>query len=253
MKKKIAKAIGAVAALLVLAAVGVRGYMVWERSQDLLPTFTPVPDGPRAPTRSFLGLELRKTLLPEAETVFRGVGADCKNSSMRVLMEAKRRDVQKAMADAKEKGEDPDAVSGASLANYRSKKERNPQIRLQCENVPLTAFTDRERAPGEPLYWLIIFDSEKHPLRHTSVSRRIMDMAVAEEEWRSAVESMTKNFGAPTVLKGPSGSGDPFPAGAYYQADWKFADVEAQVVAFRINNFVRLQERVEVPWPVTAE
>lgn len=252
MKKKIAKALGAVVVLLVVAAFGVRGYMVWEQGQDLLPTFMPVPDGPRAPKNSFLGLEVRKTTLPEAETVYRGVGANCLNSSMRALMEAKRKTVQKAMADAKERGEDPDTVSGASLANYRSKKERNPQIRLACEHVPLNAFNDRERAPGEDLYWLIIFDSAEHPLRHTSVSRRLQDTAVAAEEWRSAVEAMTRRFGAPTKLKDLPGSGDPFPMGVPFTASWDFADIHAEVNAFLVGKEVRFTEKVEVPWPIST-
>ncbi len=252
--KRVGIGLGTVVVVLVAVAGGIRGYMVWQQGQDLLPEFQPVPDGPRAPTREFLGLQIGNIGLPEAEVYFRGLGATCNNSSFRALMGARRKDVIKKMEEVKASGGDPDTVSGASLVNYRSKKERNPQVRLSCDDVPVTAFADRERAPGEGLYWLMIFDSEKHPLRHTSVSRRINDFAVAGEEWRSAYDNMVKRFGAPSkVVREPPSSGDPFPEAAHYEVRWTFADLEAKLVAFRLGKFVRLEERVEVPWPIVVE
>lgn len=252
-KKKLAIGLGSSVVVLAAAAGGIRGYMVWEQGQDLLPELQPVPAGPRAPRRDFLNLEVRETTLSEAEVVYRGAGATCANSSFRALMKSRREVVKKEMEVVKAAGGDADAVSGASLVNYRSKKERNPQVRLSCDDVPVTAFTDRPRAAGDGLYWLMVFDSDKHPLRHTSVSRRINDFAVADEEWRSAMDAFVARFGAPTNVREPPQQGDPFPPGSYFEANWTFADVSAQLVAFRVDNAVRFQERVEVPWPVTTE
>lgn len=246
MNKKALVIAAGTLALLGAAAGGVRLFMVWRQSQDLLPEFIDVPAGPRTPRREFLGLEVGKSSVGDAELVAQQAGATCENSSMRALMAAKREQTKKQMADAEARGDDPDGVTGASLANYHSKKERNPQVRLACDKVALASFTDRARVPGDPLYWLIIFDSPTHAVRHTSVSRRI-DLDLVGEEWQSAVDNMTKRFGAPTKLKPPEGD---VAANAYYEAKWQFADLEAQVSAFRIGNKARFMERVEVPWPV---
>jgi hypothetical protein len=254
LKRKIALSFGATIVVLVAAAGGVRAYMVWKQGQDELPTFIDVPEGPRAPNHAFLGLEVGKSTVEEAEVLYRGLGVECGQSSFRALMESKRKQTIKAMEAAKAAGGDPDAVSGASLVNYRSKKERNPQVRLACEHVPLASFKDRERASGDDLYWLIIFDSPKHPLRHTSISRRLKDTAFAEEEWRDAVEAMTRKFGAPTTLRAPGDKpGIPFGPGTVYTASWKFADLEAEVKALRIGDDIRFSETVEVPWPVRTQ
>ena len=45
------------------------------------------------------------------------------------------------------RGEDPDAVTGASRVNYRSPKEANPQVRLACNDVPSSKLADAERPP----------------------------------------------------------------------------------------------------------
>jgi hypothetical protein len=249
--------LGAGGLLLALAAAagGVRGFMVWQQRQDLLPELIDVPAGPRAPRREMLGLELGRTTLPEAEVVYRGVGVECVNTSFRALMEARRRQVKEKMEAAAARGDAPDGVTGASLVEYRSKKERNPQVRLSCEGVRPDAFGDRPRAPGAPLYWLLIFDSEKHPLRHTSISRRIADPAVAAEEWRSALDAMTRRFGAPTDRVGPvdDAGASMFDQGAYYQVSWRFADLHAEVHAFRVGRDVRFTEKVEIPWPVRSD
>lgn len=248
MPKRKALAIAAgVLALLGAAAGGVRAYMVWQQSRDVLPTFVDVPAGPRAPAeaRAFLGLTIGKSTLADAEALAREKGVTCENSSMRALMQAKREDTKKKMAEAEARGEDPDGVTGASLANYRSKKERNPQVRLACENVAASTFTDRARVAGDGLHWLVIFDSPAHALRHTSVSRRV-DPGVLGGEWRSAVEAMTARLGAPTTVKGDG-------EGAYSEAKWEFADLKAEVTAFKVGAKARFTERVEVPWPVRVE
>ena len=251
MRRKILLALAVVVAVLGAAAGGVRGYLVWRNSQDELPALVDVPAGIRAPTREFLGLAIGRSTLAEAELAYRSAGVTCGNSSFRAIMAANREQTKKKMAEAEARGDDPDGVTGASLANYRSKKERNPQIRLACEGVPVSTFSDRERAAGEPLYWLIIFDNERHALRHTSITRRIADPAIAAEEWRSAIDNLTRRFGAPSRLKAPEGSD--VPKGAYYEAKWQFADLEAQVTAFRIGDSVRFTEKVEVPWPVRVD
>ena len=246
MNKKILVIAAGTLALLGAAAGGVRLYMVRQQAQDVLPAFVDVPAGSRAPRREFLGLEVGVSNVADAELVATQAGAVCENSSFRALMEAKRQDTKEKMAEAEARGDDPDGVTGASLANYRSKKERNPQVRLACDKVPVSAFTDRARVPGDPLYWLLIFDSPAHAMRHTSVSRRI-DMDLVNEEWQSAVDNMTKRFGAPSTLKAPEAD---IAKGAYYEAKWEFADLHAQVSAFKIGDKARFTERVEVPWPV---
>lgn len=242
MKKALLIAAG-VLALLGAAAGGVRLFMVWRQSQDLLPEFVDVPAGPRAPTREFLGLKIASSTVADAELVAKQANVVCENSSFRALMAAKREDIKEKMAEAEAKGDDPDGITGASLVNHRSKKERNPQVRLACSKVPLTTFDDRPRVPGDALYWLIIFDSPAHALRHTSVSRRI-EPDLLDEEWRVAVDTMTRRFGAPSKLKEVE---------TIREAKWEFADLQAQVTAFKIGKSVRFTERVEVPWPVRVE
>lgn len=254
LKRKIAVGTAAFIVLLAGAAVGVRSYMVWKQNQDELPAFNEVPAGPRAPTRDFLGLTVGRSTVEDAEVLYRGLGVECGESSMRALMAAGRAKIAREMEAARAAGRDPDAVSGASAVNYRSKKERNPQVRRACEHVPLSSFNDRDRWPGDELYWLIIFDSPKHPLRHTSISRRLTDVAAAEEEWRSAVELMTKKFGAPTTMRGiDENPGVPFGPGKLYKAVWRFADLQAEVKALRIGEDIRFTETVEVPWPVRTD
>lgn len=248
MKRAVKIAVG-VLALLGLAAGGVRVFMVRDRSRDVLPELVDVPAGRRAPAqaRTFLGLTIGKTTLAEARAKAAALGVQCNDSSVRALMQAKRDDTKRKMAEAEARGEDPDGVTGASLANHRSKKERNPQVRLSCEKVALTSFSadgDRARADGEPLYWLIIFDSPEHPLRHTSLSRRVDQSALAAE-MDSAVAAMSKRMGAPPTTSKPLTD-----AAAYAEAKWEYADLKAEVTAIRVGSKARVSERVEVPWPV---
>jgi hypothetical protein len=239
--------------VLVFATVAVRGYMVWNRTRTVLPDYVEMPAGPRAPSTDFLGLAIGKDTLPAVEVAYRRQGVTCVNTSMRALMQAKRDETKQKMAEAEKRGEDPDGVTGASLANYVSKKERNPQVRLSCTKVDAGGFTDRKRSPGAGL-WLIIFDSEESPLRHTSFQRGLSDATVALAEWNAAVDSITTRFGAPTRLEAPRADDpEPIKGGAYFVAEWAFADLKIDVTLFRIGGRITLQERAEVPWPVRPD
>ena len=226
--------------------------MVWQRSRDVLPEMVDVPDGPRAPRREFLELSVGRSTLADAELLAKAKGVECLDTSMRAIMESKRAKVKEEMAAAEARGDDPDGVTGASLAKGRSKREQNPQVRLRCD-VPYGAFSDRPRVEGAPLYWLMIFDSARHALRHTSVQRKFTDKTLAVDEYRAGVEALTKVLGAPSSVKEPTTTADDiFPSGAMFQAEWKFADLRAEVVASNFGS-IRVMERMEVPWPVRVD
>ena len=252
MLKKILIAAVALVVVGVGGAYGFHLWMVWDRTRDVLPEFHEPGPGPRAPMHSFLGVDIGTSTVADVAALWGAKGADCKDSSIRALMESKRQDVHKKMADAKAKGEDPDGVTGASLANYHSKKERNPQVRLACKVAP-SAFSDRDRVEGDVLYWLIIFDSKDLPARHTSVQRAFTDAAPAANEYRSAVDAFTKVLGPPTSVKEtPPRDGVVLAPGAMLRSTWNFADLTAEVSAMHLNS-IRVMERMEVPWPVRPD
>ncbi|HEY4223640.1 MAG TPA: hypothetical protein VGO62_19925 [Myxococcota bacterium] len=233
------------------AGYGHHLYSQWNNTRDVLPVFTEPGPGTRAPAHDFVGIELGKSTVADATALGVALGADCDNSSMRALMEKNRQKVQQAMADAKAKGEDPDGVTGASQANYHSKKEQNPQVRLSCYIEP-DKLTDRRRAPGAKLYGLFIFDSKDLPARHASVQREIADPTVALTEYRAAIDEMTKKLGPPTATHGEPRVDGTVPVGTLLKTEWKFADVTAEVSAVNLSG-IRVMERMEVPWPVRAD
>jgi hypothetical protein len=250
--KKVAVRVAVVLSLIVVAAFGVRGYMVWERTRDVLPAFTPVPVGEKAPRFQLVDAVVGETKLPEVKARLEAAGLACRDTSMRGLMKLGRETARQKMAEAEAKGEDPDAVSGASRAYYYSKKEQNPQVQWTCERIPLRSFSDenlREHI-GDVTF---IFDSEEHPLRYVVVSRKFKkgeDALVAAErslEKFAVFGPPTKKSGAPVLEPGKP----PFPRYSPVKSQWSFADRRAEVVVMNLGpRGVDVRELVEVPWPV---
>jgi hypothetical protein len=254
--KKIVVRVLVVAAALVAAAFGVRAFMVWDRTRDVLPEFSPVPPGPRAPSVTLLGVEPGKTRFADVQALTTSLGYACRDTSMRGLMKQGREDVQKKMAEAKAAGEDPDTVSGASRAYYYSKKERNPQVQWSCEDV------DVSRVPGagydaEPRTTLsFVFDSEELPLRYVMVSRKFTSQSAAVAA-RDASLARFAFLGAPTTSVGAPNldpSQKAFERLHPVSTEWAFADrrVTVSVMNFGPQKGIDVREIVEIPWPVTT-
>lgn len=138
--------------------------------KDVLPTFSEPGPGPRAPSARALGFLVGSSLLPAVRASLKSAGLDCPDTSMRALMQQARDQTRREMEARKARGEDPDAVTGASRVNYRSPKEANPQVRLACSDTPSGKLTDAQR-PASRGRLLLVFDSPLHPLRHVSFER----------------------------------------------------------------------------------
>lgn len=246
--------VGVVALLLVVAAFGIRGYMVWDRTRDVLPAFAPIPDGPRAPPLSLLGLTPGQSTLAEVQALTSSLGVTCRDTSMRGLMQAGRDEAHRKIAEAKARGEDPDTVSGASRAGYYSKKEQNPQIQWACDDVDLGRLP-AAAMPSEPKADLVfVFDSADLPLRYITVSRKFMSQAAALAARTEAL--------ARYVALGPSttsmGEPDLDPTHKIFERlrlvtrAWEYADrrVTVTVMNFGPTRGIDVRETLEIPWPI---
>ncbi len=246
----------AVVAFLAAAAFGVRSYMVWDRRRDKLPAFTEIPPGQRAPKGQTIlfGLDVGRSTLTNVEAWEAARGLKCVNTSMRALMEEKRQEIKRQMKEAKANGDDPDGVTGASLADYHSRKEQNPQVRLSCEDVAGAALADRPR-DDEKGRVLIVLDSDKLPVRHISFAPKFTDPALALEKLKAATAAMTARFGPPTKSVNGAPDGDePFPPLKIFKREWRFTDLRAEVSAMSFGKRgVEVKETLEVPWPVRSD
>lgn len=209
--------------------------------------------GPRAPTAKVLGVDLGATTFAEVEALTGRLGLSCKDTSIRAMMEAKR----KAELDkARERGED--AVSSASWMKKKSKREGNPQVRYSCVDVDAAALPDRKRPPSKGRY-LLVFDSADLPLRHVSYQRTFEDHALALADFEDAVRSLTAVFGEPTSRMGELPVADAsgvvtFPPARNIEVRWDFADLVAKVTALQFGRKkVTISERVEVPHGVRPD
>ena len=219
---------------------------------DELPQFTEPAPGVRSPVARGLGFELGSTTLASLKTTLSESHLDCPNTSMRALMDQARQAKREEIAAAKAKG--VDTVAGASMLYRRSPKERNPQVRISCNEVTAEHLKDRARAPSKGRL-LFVFDSPKHPVRHVSYARtfRSIDDTLAVQEFHAAQAAMTSLYGVPQSA--PNGEiALPLPIYRAYAATWKFADLQVSVKLMNMGDGrLNLDETVEVPWPVRAD
>jgi hypothetical protein len=254
VKRNVRRAIGALVAVAVVG--GIRIAMVWNNTREVLPTFTAVPEGPRAPAFQLGGMSAGITTLEVAQQRTRALGWTCSDSSMRGLMQQGREQVQQKMAEATARGDDPDTVSGASRAHYVSKKERNPQVQWNCEDVDLGQL-DAALSGGEHGNALFIFDSPRHPLRAVTLSRKYSSQQVALGAFDAARERF-RALGTPTLQQGEPNRSNPaakvFARSMPVSVQWRFADRQGTVTALNMGpqRGIDVREAWEVPWPVTA-
>ena len=214
--------------------------------------FRDPPPGPRAPTARVMGVDLGATTYADAQALIQRRGLECKDTSVRALMDAKR---QAELDKARERGED--AVSSASWMK-KSKREANPQVRYTCPNVDSAALGDRPRPPAVGR-WLLVFDSAEHPLRHVSYQRTFDDHARALADFEDAVAALTAAFGEPTSRQGELPRPDQagvvlFPQARPIEVRWEYADLVARVSALSLSRRkITVSERIEVPHGVRPD
>lgn len=252
----------AIAAAVAFAAAGVfalavRTYLERKREAEeapfVLPQFKEPAAGPRAPRTDAFDVVVGKTPLAEVETEMARRNLACKDTSPRALMAAMRAE--------RAKNAGVDAVSTAS-AKKKSAMEKNPQVRLSCEDTHSSLLRDRARPPstGRLLY---VFDSSAHPLRHVSFRRMHRDQVRALDDVREALRAMKERFGPPTSITGalPSMPEGPvedhtviFPRYVPFKAEWAWPDFEVTVSALSYGpRGVDVYEAAEVPWPVRSD
>jgi hypothetical protein len=224
--------------------------------KDVLPAFSEPGPGPRAPSTRALGFAVGRTTLDEARAALARAGLDCPDTSIRALMQQARDQTRREMQARKARGEDPDAVTGASRVNYRSPKEANPQVRLACNDVPSSKLGDDERPPSRGRL-LLVFDSPRHPLRHVSFERTFpaAEVASALADLDGTRARLADTFGGPgagaAVLAEPTRD---LPWLSPRESAWPFADLLARVSAINYGpRGVVVSEVVEVPWPIRAD
>ena len=237
---------------LTVAVVGWYSVKGWMRMramgpETVLPDFVEPSAGPRTPSVTAFGqFEIGKQGLAEVQALAAARGLDCPDTSIRAMMDemrdAKRKEIE-------EKG--VDAVSGASILKRRSKREQNPQVRLACRETPGATLGREGATPGQ---LLLVFDSPEYPLRHTSFRRSHDEREPALRDALATVAAYEARFGPPTAVKRPLPD-DPDQLGSLQPAEyrWAYADLEVRVTLLDFGKRVSVEERVEVPWPVSAD
>lgn len=216
--------------------------------ETVLPEFEqPDPDMARAPSSAAFGVEVGAVTLDALLTELDARGIDCEDTGMRASMKRLREYKREQLEDA----DDPDAVSGASILYRRSKKERNPQIRLACEVDSLAAIEPgRPRVAGRALF---VFDSPEHPLRHASLRRSYQTSEAAMLDLRESVARYEAIYGEPSSRRGTIPlAGDAPAKPEAIRVQWRYADLLVQVSATSFGKLISIDERVEVPWPIIA-
>jgi hypothetical protein len=257
-RSRLARRAVVVVVAVVAAAFGVRGYMVWDRTRDVLPALSPIPDGPRAPrTLHLVDVEPGRTTLDAVQAFTQSRGWPCRDASMRGLMQAGREQARAKIDAAKAAGIDPDTVAGASRAHYYSKKERNPQIQWTCEDVDASGLTDLAPSAADVRADVVfIFDAEALPLRSAMVSRKLMSQSAALA-LREAALARFADLGAPQEVTGAPDltPGEKiFPRLRLVSSAWRWADrrVTVSVMNFGPAKGIDVREIVEIPWPITT-
>ena len=214
--------------------------------------FKDPPPGPRAPVTGAMLVELGLSRVADVTALTDRLGLKCGDTSIRGMMEERRKVERKRIEDAKARGED--AVTAASWLNYKSKREANPQVRYSCPKTDSTALTDRVRPPSNGRI-LFVFDSDKHPLRHVSYQRTYKgsEAAAALADYQDAVAYYTKVYGPPAKvpsreLPTPAADGTvEIPPTVNFDAEWNYSDLTVKVGLLRYADLITVAERVEVP------
>jgi len=247
-----------VVASLVVLAFGSRGVSIWNKTRDVLPTFSPVPSGPLAPADfSVLGLRPGVSTFAEVSSFTTSLGLPCRDSSMRGLMRQGRAAAQANIEAATARGDDPDAVSGASRAGYYSKKEQNPQVQWSCEDVDLTVFPGTTWPAGTRGDVMVVFDSQALPLRYVMVSRHFTSQQAALAARQQSLARFAV-LGPPTSTIGGEPNADPsrkaFERRRPFQTEWLFADRKGTVSTMNFGpaKGIIVKEIHEVPWPIVV-
>jgi hypothetical protein len=218
---------------------------------DVLPAFTERGEGPRAPVTGFFGFFVGQTRLDEAQATLSRLGLACEDTSIRALMRQHRQQKQRELDERRARGEPTDAVSGASAVGRCSPKESNPQVRLTCEGVPSETLVDRRR-PVSRGRLLLVFDSQRHPLRHVSFERTFPDHAAS-----TAISDLYQARDAMQALLGETAAPLDVAALAWLkpnQTEWRFSDLRVRVSAIHYGaRGIVVSELAEVPWPVRAD
>lgn len=246
--------VGAAMVVLTASAYGYHRYRMASMMKlvDELPAFSDPATGVRAPVARGLGFEVGSLDVSALKATLSNQHLDCPDSSIRALMEQARQAKRQEIEAAKAKG--VDTVAGASMLYRRSPKERNPQVRLSCNDVAASHLKDRVRAASQGRL-LFVFDSPKHPLRHVSYARsfRSIDDTLALQEFEAATTAMTALYGLPED-KPKEAPGLPLPLYKSYTYAWKFVDLHVSVKLMNMGDGrLHLDETVEVPWPVRAD
>ena len=220
--------------------------------RDVLPTFSEPAQGPRAPSARALGFVVGSSTLEQVRARLYAAGLDCPDTSMRALMQQSRDQTRAEMQARKARGEDPDAVSGASRVDYRSPKEANPQVRLSCGEVSSSQLGDAERTASRGRL-LLVFDSPRHPLRHVSFERThpATQVSAALADLDGTRSRLSSQFAATASGLEPTSE---LPWLSPRETAWRFSDLHARVTAINYGpRGVVVSEIVEVPWPVRAD
>lgn len=219
-------------------------------AEDVLPEFKELPPGARAPASAGFGAAVGRTSLEALEARIKERGLDCRDTSARALIREAR---EKKKAAAATSTAPVDATTSAS-SKKSSPMERNPQVRLSCENTEGAAIGDRER-PASSGRLLYIFDSPKHPLRHASYRRVHKDHALARGDLLDSIAAMKAVYGEPTATSGAlPAEGAQFGKYEPYKVEWIWTDVHVTVSALSYGERgVDVYEAIEVPWPVRTD
>jgi hypothetical protein len=214
---------------------------------DILPEVRDPDAGPRAPSTVAFGFAVgRDGSVAVAEGLAQR-GLDCRDTSVRALMQKVRDDKRREIAEVEANGGDVDAVTGASIVERKSKRERNPQVRLSCEGVTASALglARPVAATGRALF---VFDSAEHPLRHASWRRTHREADDATVDVRATVAQWRERLGEPTATRGELGARGPV------VVEWSYADLLVRVSTIDFGGRgVSVDERVEVPWGVRSD
>lgn len=252
MKRR--RAFVAVAAgVLVLGLLG--GWAWSKRPRELPPLETTLPEFdepdptlPRAPDHAAFGVEIGVVTLDPLLVELRSRGLSCDDTGVRASIEKLREHKRKQLAEA----ENPDAVTGASILHKRSKKERNPQIRLSCELDSLAELEpERPRVPGRALF---VFDSPELPLRHASLRRTYQTSEAAMLDVRETVARLEAIHGEPSSRRGSIPEPGDAPAKPEpIRVQWRYGDLLVEVSSTSFGKMVSVDERIEVPFPVRPD
>lgn len=243
------------AAILCSAGFGYGRYRVYLMNQDVLPEFVEPKTGPRTAVTNFLGVEIGHTSLENLQSdVLVPGGWDCSDRSARAMLQEARRNKQAEIERVKAAGGDVDTVSGASLANRRSPRERNPQVRMSCENTNAQSLpgSGRVESVGRLLY---VFDSPNHPVRHASFERVHSEKTTALADFRATIDAVTATYGPPIATTAPVPKDpDALPWLEPLRVSWRWSDLEVSVTLLNFGGprGIRVGEVAEVPWPVRA-